>query len=131
MATSALPPSLMTTIPLWRHRVMTPQCRRIAAIGECMIELTDAGTAPNGAGGLRRGFGGDTLNTAVYMARIARTGAGPGIGVDYVSPLGDDPFSDEMLAAWRAEGIGTIGRASCREGVCRYGWISVVAVPLK
>src|SRR3546814_7394250 len=41
------------------------------------------------------------------MARIARAGAGPGIGVDYVSALGDDPFSDEMLAAWRAEGIGT------------------------
>src|SRR3546814_3088085 len=24
-----------------------------------------------------------------------------------------------------------IGRASCREGVCQYGWISVVAVSLK
>src|SRR3546814_20597360 len=104
MATSALPPSLMTTIPLWRHRVMTPQCRRIAAIGECMIELTDAGTAPNGAGGLRRRFGGDTLNTAVSMASIARKGAGPGIGGAFVSPLGLPPFHHRQHAAWRAGG---------------------------
>src|SRR3546814_19014665 len=100
MATSALPPSLMTTIPLWRHRVMTPQCRRIAAIGECMIELTAAGTAPNGAGGLRRGFGGDTPNTAGHMARIARTGPRPGIGVDSVNA----PGGGHRSASWRGKG---------------------------
>ena len=27
--------------------------------------------------------------------------------VEYVTILGNDPFSDEMLAAWRAEGVGT------------------------
>src|SRR3546814_16413014 len=27
--------------------------------------------------------------------------------------------------------VGEIGRASCRERVCQYGWISVVAVSLK
>src|SRR3546814_16366717 len=27
--------------------------------------------------------------------------------------------------------VRTIGRASCRERVCRYGWVSVVAVALK
>jgi 2-dehydro-3-deoxygluconokinase len=52
-------------------------------------------------GGLRRlTFGGDTLNTALYMARLA----GPG-EVAYVTRLGDDPFSAEMLAAWGAEGL--------------------------
>jgi 2-dehydro-3-deoxygluconokinase len=45
-------------------------------------------------------FGGDTLNTAVYLARL-------GVVVDYVTALGDDPWSDEMIAGWRAEGIGT------------------------
>jgi 2-dehydro-3-deoxygluconokinase len=68
---------------------------RVASVGECMIELSQA------AGGLlSRGFGGDTLNTAVYLARL-------GVAVDYVTALGDDPWSEEMLAAWRAEGVGT------------------------
>jgi 2-dehydro-3-deoxygluconokinase len=68
---------------------------RIASIGECMIELSEA------AGGLlARSYGGDTLNTAVYLARL-------GIAVDYVTALGDDPWSDEMVSAWRAEGVGT------------------------
>jgi 2-dehydro-3-deoxygluconokinase len=67
----------------------------VASIGECMIELKPA------AGGLySRGYGGDTLNTAVYLARL-------GIGVDYITALGDDPLSDEMVAGWKAEGVGT------------------------
>lgn len=70
---------------------------RIACIGECMIELSDA---PDG---MARRFGGDTLNTAVYAARL---GGKVGVAVDYVTALGDDPYSDEMLAGWRAEGIG-------------------------
>lgn len=70
---------------------------RIACIGECMIELSDA------ADGMSRGYGGDTLNTAVYMARLGRD---RDLTVDYVTALGDDPYSDEMLAGWRAEGIG-------------------------
>lgn len=46
------------------------------------------------------GYGGDTLNTAIYCARL-------GLAVDYVSALGDDPWSDQMIAGWQAEGIGT------------------------
>ena len=68
---------------------------RVASIGECMIELSQA------AGGLlARKFGGDTLNTAVYLARL-------GVAVDYFTALGDDPWSEEMLSAWRDEGVGT------------------------
>jgi 2-dehydro-3-deoxygluconokinase len=72
---------------------------RVATIGECMIELrhTDADT-------LKLGFGGDTLNTAVYLARLGRAA---GVGVDYVTALGDDAYSDGMVAAWQAEGVGT------------------------
>ncbi len=51
-------------------------------------------------GSLTRGFGGDTLNTAVYLARL-------GAAVDYATALGDDPWSDEMMATWSAEGVGT------------------------
>src|SRR5664280_2355040 len=68
---------------------------KVACIGECMIELKQA------QGDLySRGFGGDTLNTAVYLARL-------GAEVDYLTALGDDPISDEMLAGWAAEGVGT------------------------
>ncbi len=69
--------------------------RRVACFGECMLELR---TRPDGL--LSRGFGGDTLNTALYLARL-------GAAVDYVTALGDDDFSTEMLRAWEDEGIGT------------------------
>jgi len=68
---------------------------RVLCIGECMAELSG-----DGAGGYRLGFGGDTLNTALYMARLL----GPG-QVGYVTRLGDDPYSAAMRAAWEAEGI--------------------------
>ena len=68
---------------------------KVACIGECMIELKQA------HGGLySRGYGGDTLNTAIYLARL-------GADVDYITALGDDPLSEEMLASWAAEGVGT------------------------
>lgn len=48
------------------------------------------------------GFGGDTLNTAIYMARLGRQ---TGFDVCYVSLLGDDPYGDAMLRAWRDEHV--------------------------
>lgn len=71
---------------------------RVAAIGECMVELQEL---PDG--GITQSFGGDTFNTAAYMARL---GEGLGAFVDYVSAIGDDPFSDAMAAFWRAQGVG-------------------------
>src|SRR4029079_16508926 len=68
---------------------------KVACIGECMIELKQAEP-----GLLSRGYGGDTLNTAVYLARL-------GVGVDYITALGDDFLSDEMIAGWAAERVGT------------------------
>jgi 2-dehydro-3-deoxygluconokinase len=70
---------------------------RIASIGECMLEISAAQGQPD----LRRlGFGGDTLNTAIYLARL-------GVPVDYVTALGDDPYSERMIEAWRTEQVGT------------------------
>lgn len=66
----------------------------IAALGECMIELSGAP--------LVRRYGGDTLNTAVYLARRL---AGSGHTVRYLTALGDDSLSDELLAAWQGEGV--------------------------
>ncbi len=72
---------------------------RVALIGECMIELKELAS-----GALIRGFGGDTFNTAAYMARL---GARLGPFVDYVSAVGDDRFSAEMTAYWNANGVGS------------------------
>ncbi len=64
---------------------------RIALIGECMIELQQ-----HADGSLQQSFGGDTLNTAVYLCReLAGLGS-----VDYVTALGDDSFSDAMCRVW-------------------------------
>src|SRR5580692_876107 len=68
---------------------------RVASIGECMIEFSAAGD-----GLFARGFGGDTLNTALYLARL-------GIDTSYVTALGDDALSGAMLESWRGEGITT------------------------
>ncbi len=78
--------------------------KRVAAIGECMLELSAAGGDAS-AGKLQLAYGGDTLNTAVYLARL-------GAPVDYVTLLGDDDNSDWMLRCWRSEGVGTelVGR---------------------
>ncbi|MDG4649925.1 sugar kinase [Roseibacterium sp. SDUM158017] len=73
----------------------------VASIGECMIELSDLAADD---GRIRMGFAGDTFNTAVYLARLV---AQDGTGVSYVTALGQDAFSDRMIAAMRDEGIGT------------------------
>ncbi len=69
----------------------------IALIGECMIELQQRAD-----GSLHQSFGGDTLNTAVYLRReLGDIGT-----VDYVTALGDDSFSDAMCQQWTEEGLG-------------------------
>jgi 2-dehydro-3-deoxygluconokinase len=65
---------------------------RIAVVGEGMLELSQSGPA------WRLGHGGDTLNTAIHLARF-------GADVAYVTALGDDPFSDQLRSAWADEGV--------------------------
>ncbi|TAU54187.1 sugar kinase [Rhizobium leguminosarum] len=72
--------------------------RRFLSIGECMVELSQAGD-----GLLRKGFAGDTFNTAWY----ARACLAADWSVDYFTALGDDAMSDEMLAFIDTSGIGT------------------------
>jgi 2-dehydro-3-deoxygluconokinase len=72
---------------------------RVACIGECMIELNQRDRET-----LALAFGGDTLNTAVYLARVNPRER---LAVDYITALGDDPYSDAMIAMWQGEGIGT------------------------
>ncbi len=71
----------------------------MVCFGECMLELQ--GTA---FGAMNQSYGGDTLNTAVYMARC---GARQGLQVGYATALGDDPLSTGLLQRWQAEGLDT------------------------
>lgn len=72
--------------------------KKIAVIGECMIELSEKNAAVN------RGFGGDTLNTSVYIARQTDVST---LAVHYVTALGTDAFSQQMLESWQAEEVKT------------------------
>jgi 2-dehydro-3-deoxygluconokinase len=72
--------------------------KSVALIGECLIEL-------NGTpfGTLSQTFGGDTLNTALYLARLSARS----IDVKYVTAVGRDVLSEGMVQRWQAEGIDT------------------------
>lgn len=73
----------------------------IAAIGEVMVELSPFPTADsNGRETMALSFAGDTYNTSVYMARL-------GLKTDYVTRLGDDPYSAQIMQRMNSENIGT------------------------
>ncbi|MEW5248421.1 sugar kinase [Microbulbifer sp. 2201CG32-9] len=74
---------------------------RVAIMGECMVELS----LPQGLTSSARlaasfSYGGDTFNTALYMARL-------GGRVAYLTALGDDTISDWLLSQWQAERVDT------------------------
>lgn len=70
----------------------------VVSFGECMIELQG-----QAFGTMQQTYGGDTLNTAVYLARCGRR---DGIEVSYATALGEDSLSSGMLQRWQAEGLG-------------------------
>jgi 2-dehydro-3-deoxygluconokinase len=74
---------------------MTDLTKRIVSIGEVMIEMT---RGPDGR--FSQACGGDTFNTAVYLARR-------GLPVAYATALGDDIYSDRIVSLANAEGIAT------------------------
>lgn len=73
--------------------------KKIAIIGECMIEL-------NGEpfGSMLQTYGGDSLNTATYLAR---TSLSHNIKVQYVSAMGMDKLSQKMISLWEEDNINT------------------------
>jgi 2-dehydro-3-deoxygluconokinase len=74
---------------------MAEQEKLIVSIGEVMVELS---RGPDGRYGVA--CGGDTFNTAVYLARAGKQ-------VAYATALGDDPYSDRIFALADVEGVGT------------------------
>ena len=65
---------------------------RIVLVGEAMIELARRSE------GWQIGHGGDTLNTALHLARS-------GHDVAYMTALGNDPFSHGLIDRWHREGL--------------------------
>lgn len=77
---------------------MSSPSLKIACIGECMVEF-----APSKTGTYIKSFAGDTFNTAVYLKRQF----GAQLNVSYVSALGCDSLSNEMLMKMQQEGVET------------------------
>ncbi|MFZ7217158.1 sugar kinase [Avibacterium avium] len=73
--------------------------KKIAIIGECMIEL-------NGEpfGNMWQTYGGDTLNTATYLSRVSSP---KDIEVHYISAMGADKLSQQMIQHWQQDHIHT------------------------
>ncbi|MEM9386922.1 MAG: sugar kinase [Pseudomonadota bacterium] len=72
---------------------------RVTVFGEPLLEL--ASTASGGVlGAARLGVAGDTLNTAVYLARL-------GHSVNYVTALGHDTYSAAIIERLDGEGVHT------------------------
>lgn len=69
--------------------------KRSICIGEASIEL-----ARGADGRFTLQCGGDTFNTAIYLARA-------GLPTTFASALGDDPYSDTVVALAAAEGVAT------------------------
>lgn len=67
---------------------------RIVCIGEAMLELSRTRES------WQIGYGGDTLNTAIHLARAGHDTA-------YMTAIGSDPVSSGLTAQWAAEGLDT------------------------
>lgn len=68
---------------------------RIAIFGEGMLEMSQ----PEHTGqNWQLGFGGDTLNTAIHLARF-------GLAPTFITALGNDVFSDDLCEKWAAQGL--------------------------
>jgi 2-dehydro-3-deoxygluconokinase len=72
---------------------MTGQQARAICVGEVLIELKRGGD-----GRFALSCGGDTFNTAVYLARA-------GVDVAFATAIGDDSYSDSIVALAAAEGV--------------------------
>src|ERR1044072_6404697 len=72
---------------------MAEQKTRVICVGEVMVELSRGNDGRYGMA-----FGGDTFNTAVYLARA-------GIPAAYATAMGDDPYSDGLMTLASAEGV--------------------------
>ncbi|MDB0065357.1 sugar kinase [Oceanospirillaceae bacterium] len=73
--------------------------RTIACIGECMIEMCKKSDVQ-----YEMAFAGDTANTAIYLSRLLNSSHS---SVDYVTALGNDPYSTQIYNFLNSENVCT------------------------
>src|SRR6201993_2753917 len=73
---------------------MSEEAPHVICIGEALIEFTRGVD-----GGFAAACAGDSFNTAVYLARA-------GLRAGFATAVGDDPYSDSIVALALAEGLG-------------------------
>ena len=78
-------------------RMDHPARKRLLGIGECMIELAPSGVSRT----YTQGFAGDVFNTLWYATRCLD----PDWQVQFYTALGQDDFSDDLLAFAESAGI--------------------------
>jgi 2-dehydro-3-deoxygluconokinase len=76
-----------------KRHAMSDARPRVVSIGEAMIEFVRGGD-----GRFAMGCAGDTFNVAIYLARA-------GVDAAFATALGDDPYSEAILALADAEGV--------------------------
>lgn len=84
---------------------------RIVCLGECMVEFSPAGN-----GLFRRGFAGDTFNSAWYLRRMLPDDW----EIAYATCVGDDAVSDQMLDFMADAGVRSTARRIPRSTVGLY-----------
>lgn len=71
--------------------------KKIGFLGECMVELSG-----QAFGSMNQSFGGDTLNSAIYLNRLQ-----PNLNPYYLTSVGSDSLSEKLVQLWEGEGINT------------------------
>ncbi len=74
---------------------MSGETPSVVCVGDALIELSRGAD-----GAFTAACGGDSFNTAVYLARA-------GLRTGFATALGDDPYSDSIVALALAEGLAT------------------------
>ena len=87
------------------------QIKKVAIIGECMVELRKTKVQ------LNKRIWWWYVNTAVYLSRLTQSA---GVTTSYVHRPCKDPFSAEMLSAWEQEGLNTDMVFLLREEITGY-----------
>ena len=75
------------------------EVKRIAVIGECMVEIQTQQ--------LGRGFGGDTMNTAIYVSRVGamHDAYDTVVSASYFTAFGQNAISQEIIDQCGAQGV--------------------------
>lgn len=71
--------------------------QKVVMLGECMLELQG-----EPFGQFSQAYGGDTFNTAIYLARCMQPQAAT---VSFATALGCDPLSEGLLQRWAQQGL--------------------------